>query len=186
MLNTEMVTKAPMFANLLVGIIGVFIVMYTNVFFGRRVALYYEIQARIRLSQKRFNGVINQFFLAVIFLALIQVSAILFWAGCLLLLNLVPSFSDAVLFAGSCYTTLGFINDILPFGWRFLALFIALSGLFSVAISTATMLNMMPLFRNAWLNKHSAHIKEILIRHNITITGIEEIDTTIDIKTKKC
>lgn len=184
MIANDMVTFAPILSNLLLGFMGLFLVMYTNVFFGRRAALYYEIQARIRLNKNHLNGVINQFFLAIMLLALIQVIAILIWAGALSLLGLVADPLKAILFTGSCYLTIGFIDDILPEGWKFLALFIALSGLFSIALSTATMLNMMPLFRQAWIKKHASQIHKLMIHHNIKIPGVQEIDETLEITTK--
>ncbi|WP_197712355.1 hypothetical protein [Polynucleobacter necessarius] len=71
--------------------------------------------------------------MAFIVIALIHISEIFIWTAFLLWLKLIPNSIDAIMFAGSCYTTVGFVTDILPLGWKSMAFFIAFSGLFSVA-----------------------------------------------------
>jgi hypothetical protein len=66
---------------------------------------------------------------------------------------------DAILFAGSCYTTLGFVEDILPNGWKSLAFFISFSGLFSLAWTTSIMIGMTNTYRETWkLKNHSQRL----------------------------
>jgi len=45
----------------------------------------------------------------------------------------------AMVFAGSTYTTVGFANDQLPFGWQLAPIIMATSGLFSFGWSTSVM-----------------------------------------------
>ncbi len=45
----------------------------------------------------------------------------------------------AMVFAGSTYTTVGFANDQLPFGWQLATIIMATSGLFSFGWSTSVM-----------------------------------------------
>ena len=71
----------------------------------------------------------------------------------LMLLGLVLNPIEAILFAGSTYTTIGFISNIMPFEWKVLPLFIAFSGLFSVAWTTSIMIGMTNIYRDAWLKK---------------------------------
>jgi hypothetical protein len=47
----------------------------------------------------------------------------------------------AFYFTGETYTTLGFGDILLPAGWRQLALFIAMSGLFSFGWSTGVLVS---------------------------------------------
>jgi hypothetical protein len=60
----------------------------------------------------------------------------------LVALGLVPDLIKGLLFSGSCYTTVGFVDDLLPIGWKSLAFFISLSGLFSLAWTTSVMIHM--------------------------------------------
>ena len=57
---------------------------------------------------------------------------------------------DALLFAGSCYTTVGFESDNLLEGWKSFAFFISFSGLFSLAWTTSIMIGMTSTYKNAW------------------------------------
>jgi hypothetical protein len=47
---------------------------------------------------------------------------------------------QAMVFAGSTYTTVGFANDQLPYGWQLVTIIMATSGLFSFGWSTSVML----------------------------------------------
>ncbi|MBU3596731.1 hypothetical protein ICN10_10005 [Polynucleobacter sp. 86C-FISCH] len=69
------------------------------------------------------------------------------------MLELITSPINAILFAGSCYLTLGFIGDVLPFGWKSLALFISFSGLFSIAWTTSAMVGLTNSLKGAWLKR---------------------------------
>lgn len=165
----QIIQTVPLWQNLAVGAVALFILLWINVFFQRRISLNFEINARVNLSRKRYNRVFLNYFTSIIYLILVQCLAIALWALILRVLGLVMSPLDALLFAGSCYTTIGIVSDIMPDTWKLLAVFIALSGLFSVALSTAVMLNMSPLFRFAWLKKHSKKIQQILKKKKLDL-----------------
>ncbi len=59
--------------------------------------------------------------------------ASLFWA------DVVKDSHIAMVFAGSTYTTVGFVNDPLPIGWQLLTIIMAATGLFSFGWSTSVM-----------------------------------------------
>jgi hypothetical protein len=71
-----------------------------------------------------------------------------------LALGLIDNAIQTLLFVGSCYTTVGFIGDILPEGWKSLACFISFSGLFSIAWTTSGMIGMTNSYKAAWNLKH--------------------------------
>ena len=84
------------------------------------------------------------FFMAsVLLMCVVQVISIMFWAVVIYSNQLIDNIQMAMLFAGSCYTTLGIFSDILPKGWKSLAFYIAFSGLFSFAIATSAMMAML-------------------------------------------
>lgn len=170
----QIIQTVPLWQNLAVGAIALFILLWVNVFFQRRIALNFEINARVNLSRKRYNRVFINYFAAIIYLILVQCLAIALWALVLRVMGLVIDPLNALLFAGSCYTTIGIVSDIMPDTWKLLAVFIALSGLFSIALSTAVMLNMSPLFRFAWLKKHSKKIALILKKKKLDLPELIE------------
>lgn len=151
------------------GGIGLFSLMWVNAFFIRRIALQYEVRARVSLARGQYNRVFLRFYLAVTYLAFAQLAAIVMWGVALQTLGIVGDPVRAIVFAGSCYTTVGIVSDILPRGWQLLPIFIAMSGLFSFSLSTMTMLNMAPLSRQAWIAKHARRIRAILAAHKVDL-----------------
>ncbi|MFZ9616396.1 MAG: ion channel [Fluviibacter sp.] len=114
-----------------------------------RVLFWYRKMAA-RTSSETNLGAIFLFVTSVLMLAIVQLCAILIWAVALFHNDLIPTRSMAILFSGSCYTTIGVFSDLLPQGWKSLALFIAFSGLFSFAWATSIMMSMANAFTQAW------------------------------------
>ena len=170
----QIVQTVALWENLAVGAVTLFVMLWINVFFQRRISLAYEIRARINLYRQRYNRVFLNYFASIICLIMVQILAIAIWALMLRVMGLIDDPLDAILFAGSCYTTIGIVSDVMPPGWKLLALFIALSGLFSIALSTAVMLSMSPLFRYAWMKKHANRINKKLNKWGISMPELEE------------
>ncbi len=170
----QIVQTVALWENLAVGAVTLFVMLWINVFFQRRISLAYEIRARINLYRQRYNLVFLNYFVSIIGLIMVQTLAIAVWALMLRVMGLIDDPLDAILFAGSCYTTIGIVSDVMPPGWKLLALFIALSGLFSIALSTAVMLSMSPLFRYAWMKKHANRINKKLNKWGISMPELEE------------
>lgn len=166
----------PFFENLAVGVFGLFTILWVNLFYLRRIAVYYEINARIHIGHGQYNRVFLTYLVSITFLMLVQVLSILCWSGLILVLGLADHPFNAMLFVGSCYTTIGIVSDVMPSAWKLQAIFISLSGLFAIALSTASMLNMNPLFRQAWYRKHDRKIRQILTKSNLSIPALEEME----------
>lgn len=172
----------PFFKNLPLAIIGLFAALWINVFFLRRITINFEIRGRVCLNRNNTNGVFRQYFLAIIYLMLVQIIVIVLWGAALYALALVKDPLEAIMFAGSCYTTMGIVTEVMPTGWKFIAIVIALSGLFAIALATSAMINMSTLFRRAWLIKHASKIEAILQRENIEIPDFLSVEETIKVK----
>lgn len=170
------IALVPFLQNLAVGVIGLIGIIWLNVFFLRRISIYYEINARIHLGANAYNRVFLTYLTAITFLMLVQVLSIIGWGGFIYLLGLIEHPFNAILFAGSCYTTIGIVSDVMPNAWKLQAIFIALSGLFALALSTAAMLSMAPLFRMAWCRKHDAAIRKILDQEHLLIPELDEAE----------
>lgn len=150
-----------------VGLFGLFVSLVLNAFFSRRISLKYEVRARRAIARKRYNWALYFFFHAVVALAIVQIGAIVVWALLLRGIGVVPDMHEALLFAGSCYTTVGILSDVATAQWRLLPILIAVSGIFSFALSTANVLSMAPLYRKAWFAKHARHVRGLLAAEHV-------------------
>jgi hypothetical protein len=118
------------------------------------VIMRFERFTNQNLKKKQYNWVFTHFYLSFLFIALIHLSEIVIWSIYITQLNLIDDGIKALMFAGSCYTTVGFVEDILPAGWKSLAFFISFSGLFSIAWTTSGMIGMTSSYKAAWNLKH--------------------------------
>ena len=148
----------PLLIDIGWGLLGLTIFLIFHGSAINHVSMKFEYRTKKNLELKQYNRVFSHFYLSFMFIALIHVSEILIWSIYIIQLNLIIDPVKAILFAGSCYTTVGFIEDILPEGWRSLAFFISFSGLFSVAWTTSIMIGMTNAYRDAWRQKYEKYI----------------------------
>lgn len=172
----------PFFKNLPLAIFGLLTALWINVFFLRRITINFEIRGRVCLNRNNPTGVFHHYFIAITYLMVVQILVIVLWGVALNGLALIKDPLEAIMFAGSCYTTMGIVTEVMPTGWKFIAIVIALSGLFAVALATSSMINMSVLFRRAWLIKHATRIEAIIQRENIEIPDFMSIEETIKVK----
>ena len=66
---------------------------------------------------------------------------------------------QSILFSGSTYTAMGFMDDPLPNGWKMLAIIIACSGMFAFAWTASVMIIMIKNFRQAYTRLHMQKLK---------------------------
>ena len=101
------------------------------------------------LSATRLNR-----FCIFLCLFLTHIAEIFIWGISLWAFKLLPVLSESILFAGSTYTAMGFMDDILPPGWKMLAIIIAFSGMFAFAWTASVMISMTKNFRQAYTRMH--------------------------------
>lgn len=118
------------------------------------VYMRFDRLTRHNIELSQYNKVFFHFYATFVFLAMIHLVEILFWALFIIGLGLMSQPLDAILFAGSCYTTVGFESDTLREGWKTFAFFISFSGLFSLAWTTSIMINMTTTYKKAWDQKY--------------------------------
>ena len=156
-MNTELTQFPflwPLIKEILVGTILLLVVLIFHGSAINHVIMRFERQTTNNLAHKEYNWVFIHFYGAFIFIALIHIIEVLIWAFFLLMLGLISDALIAIIFSGSCYTTVGFAPDNLPHGWKSLAFFIAFTGLFSLAWTTSAMINMTNIYRQAWRAKY--------------------------------
>lgn len=118
------------------------ILLLMNTFLFMKIFFWFTRSTATMLQASAYKLMTN-FMLAILLMCFVQVGAIIFWTAVLYLNDLIENLHRAMLFAGSCYTTLGIYSDTLPKGWQSVAFYIAFSGLFSFAIATSAMMAML-------------------------------------------
>lgn len=138
-------------------LVGTALLLVVLIFHGgaiNHVIMRFERLTTNNLALKEYNWVFIHFYGVFIFIALIHIFEVLIWAFFLVKLDLVGNALIAIIFSGSCYTTVGFATDNLPHGWKTIAFFIAFTGLFSLAWTTSAMIGMTNIYREAWKAKY--------------------------------
>lgn len=85
-------------------------------------------------------------YFSIIILLASHLAEIMIWAYALVFANLVTNIQSAIYFSGSTYTTLGYGSDIMPTAWNSITAVIALSGMFSIAWTTSSLMSMLSAF----------------------------------------
>ena len=147
-------TYLALFQDVLLGVLGMILILVFHGISINTVLMRFERMTATNLVNKEYRWVYLHFYTSFAFIALIHIAEVLLWATFVYHLNLINTGSDSILFAGSCYTTLGFVEDILPNGFKTLAFFIAFIGLFSLAWTTSIMIGMTNTYRETWKLKN--------------------------------
>jgi hypothetical protein len=155
---TYQFTYLALFQDILLGVVGMILILIFHGVLINTLLMHFENKTATNLVNKEYRWVFLHFYIAFSFIALIHIAEVLIWASFIYQLNLLGDGIDAILFAGSCYTTLGFVDDILPDGYKTLAFFIAFSGLFSLAWTTSIMIGMTNTYRETWKLKN--HVRK--------------------------
>jgi hypothetical protein len=108
---------------------------------GTVVLVMAQFKSRIRalVGEGRIVTAHVPFFAAIITLLMSHMVQIYIWAKFLYYPGIVPEIHQAVILAGSTYTTVGFATDNLPLQWQLLSVTMAVTGLFAFAWSTSSM-----------------------------------------------
>ena len=144
----------PLIRDALCDIFGLILVLFFHGSAINFIMLRFERFTNQNLKAKQYNRVFFHFYSAFFFIALVHITEIIIWTLFILSLGLMDDGIQTLLFVGSSYTTVGFVGDILPMGWKSLAFFVSFTGLFSIAWTTSTMIGMTNSYKAAWNLKH--------------------------------
>ena len=144
----------PLIRDILYGILGLILVLFFHGGWINFIIMRFERLTNQNIKGRQYNRVFFHFYASFFFIALVHISEIIIWTIFMTSLNLIDNGIDAMMFVGSCYTTVGFVPDILPKGWKSLAFFISFSGLFAIAWTTSGMITMTSAYKAAWNLKH--------------------------------
>jgi hypothetical protein len=73
---------------------------------------------------------------AVLLMLLLHIAELVIWGVVLNMAGLIPNLRDSIYFSANTYTTVGYGGMILPVEWRELTPIIAISGVFTFALTT--------------------------------------------------
>lgn len=161
MINTEHLhALLPYFSiifakEVLLGLLGLILILFLHGSAINHLYMRFDVKTKKNLQTSQYNRIFFHFYLSFMFIALIHILEIGIWAHYLLLLGLISDPIQSLLFSGSCYTTVGFVQDILPEGSKSIAFFIAFTGLFSLAWTTTILIDMTKTYKSAWNLKYN-------------------------------
>jgi len=138
-------------------LLGIFMLMLVMLIHGislLQIAKRYEVKSFLYLSERAYSSVALIFYISVLCLFLTHIFEIIIWGTSLYVFKLLPDLGQSILFSGSTYTAMGFMDDLLPAGWKMLAIIIAFSGMFSFAWTASVMISMTKNFRQAYTRLH--------------------------------
>jgi hypothetical protein len=138
----------------LFGIAMLLIVMVVHGVFLLQIAKRYEVKSFLYLAEHKYSSVALVFYISVLCLFFTHIFEIILWGISLWIFNLLPNIGQSILFSGSTYTAMGFMEDTLPSGWKMLAVIIAFSGMFAFAWTASVMISMTKNFRQAYTRLH--------------------------------
>jgi hypothetical protein len=153
-LTTELDLPAYLF-----GIAMLLVVMLIHGIALVQIAKRYEVKSFLYLAEHRYSAVAFAFYLSVLCLFLMHIFEIILWGVSLWVFKLLPNLGESILFSGSTYTAMGFMDDLLPNGWKMLAVIIAFSGMFAFAWTASVMISMTKNFRQAYTRRHMEKLK---------------------------
>lgn len=151
--HTNLATALDVPGYLLGGIMLLLVMVFHGVML-LQIAKRYEVKTFLYLAEKKYSSVAVCFYISVLLLFLTHLGEILIWGVALYFLKLIPALGQSILFSGSTYTAMGFMEDILPDGWKMLAVIIAFSGMFAFAWTASVMISMTKNFRQAYTKLH--------------------------------
>ncbi|MBU3550232.1 hypothetical protein [Polynucleobacter sp. MWH-Berg-3C6] len=137
--------------------LGAIMLLLVMIFHGLvllQIAKRYEVKSFLYLAEKKYSEVGLCFYISIFCLFLTHIAEIIIWGIALYAFKLVPALGQSILFSGSTYTAMGFMEDILPEGWKMLAVIIAFSGMFAFAWTASVMISMTKNFRQAYTKHH--------------------------------
>ena len=127
--QTSIATALDLPGYLLGGILLLVVMVFHGVLL-LQIAKRYEVKTFLYLNEKKYSAVAACFYTSVFCLFLTHIAEIFIWGIALFTFKLIPTLGQSILFSGSTYTAMGFMEDILPDGWKMLAIIIAFSGMF--------------------------------------------------------
>jgi len=115
------------------------VVLFHGVGLHRILLQHKRGERRLRAGRPHVYVATLLFGWAVFLMLALHIAEIMIWATTLLLLGLVPNVQNVIYFCANAYTTLGYGNVDLGGPWRNISPIIGMSGLFTFAWTTSSL-----------------------------------------------
>lgn len=145
-LEKDSVFLASQSSPILLGLGVLLLVLINHAIFIEGVTALHNRCTVPFLDKKRRALARVSLYLSIALLVCSHLVEISIWGIALVLAGLVPNFYEAAFFSGSTYTTLGYGKELLPGSWDTITVIIALSGMFSIAWTTSSLISMIAVF----------------------------------------
>lgn len=127
------------FDALILGCVTILLCLIVQALFVMLVTSKFKTGVRKLINEERWMLAQAVFFAGILMLLISHLVQIYVWGLSLTLFDIIPNQHQAMVFAGSTYTTVGFVTDPLPVHWQLMTVIMAASGFFSFGWSTAVM-----------------------------------------------
>ena len=127
------------FDALILGCVTILLCLVVQTLFVMLVTTKFKLGVRNLINSDRWILAQIVFFAGILLLLISHLVQIYVWGLSLSLFDIIPNMHQAMVFAGSTYTTVGFVSDPLPVHWQLITVIMAASGFFSFGWSTAVM-----------------------------------------------
>jgi phosphatidylglycerophosphate synthase len=134
---------------LLYGGAMLFLILVVHATYMFLVTRQSEVITDALIESKRYVWMQPVFYVMAFFLALSHLLEIYIWGSALSIFGLIKDEHQAMVFAGSAYTTVGFGTNPLPPSWDLIMVVIALSGMITFGWSISVLLNMTQIVHTA-------------------------------------
>lgn len=124
---------------LIIGSATMLVCLFIQAISVHLVSLHFKPRIAHQVARRRPFLAQQIFLVAALILLISHLLQIYVWGSALYMSGAEPNSHQAMVFAGSTYTTVGFANDPLPIGWQLVTIIMATSGLFSFGWSTSVM-----------------------------------------------
>lgn len=139
MIGIEATTNVFNLQALALGCATMLACIVLQAFFVRVATLNFKPRIQRLLVKGRHVAAQLAFLASALIMLCSHLLQIYVWGLSIHMTGTVPSLHEAMVFAGSTYTTVGFVDDPLPLAWQLMAIIMATSGLFSFGWSTSVM-----------------------------------------------
>lgn len=137
------------FEALLFGGAALFAILVFHALYMYVVENRYEKITDNLLHNKRFGWIRPVFYVMAFILTMSHLVEIYIWGLVLNAFGLVPDMHQAMVFAGSAYTTVGYGTNPLPMSWDLVMVVIALSGMVTFGWSISVLVSMTQYVKSA-------------------------------------
>lgn len=138
-MNTTPVNYVFNFDALILGCTTILLCLIVQALFVTLVTTKFKNGVRQLVNANRLTLAQVVFFAGILLLLVSHLVQIYIWGLSLTIFDIIPNQHQAMVFAGSSYTTVGFVTDPLPVHWQLMTVIMAASGFFSFGWSTAIM-----------------------------------------------